>query len=110
MTSRNQRDVNEPEIVRALQAVGATVIRIDASGSHGMEGVPDLVVGFRGSNFFLEVKRFKGATKRDPIRDLTDTQRVFFRDWRGHASVVRTATEALRAIGAITGTESVALQ
>lgn len=75
-----------------------------------MEGVPDLLVGFRFANFLLEVKRFKGATKRNPISDLSDSQLKFFGHWRGQADVVRTATEALRAIGAITGNESVELQ
>lgn len=107
---KNQRDANEAEIVRALLRIGASVIRLDPSGGASMEGVPDLLVGFRRANFLLEVKRFKGATKRNPISDLNPSQLKFFGAWRGHADVVRTATEALRAIGAITGSESVELQ
>lgn len=55
-------------------------------------GFPDLVVGFRGRTYLLEVKRAKGKLR---------ASQVAFRDsWRGGPLVVvRTAAEALRAIG-----------
>lgn len=80
------RDENELAIVRALEAVGATVQRLD---------VPcDLLVGFRGKNFLLEVKR--------PKEKLTLTQELFGKTWRGTpVAIVRSEREALQAIGAV---------
>jgi hypothetical protein len=83
-------DTNHNEIVGALRDVGATVTSMAAVGM----GYPDLSVGFRGTNYLLEIKGPKG--------ELNDYQRAFHGMWKGRISVVRTADEALRAIGAIT--------
>ena len=79
-----KRDANEPEIVDALEKVGATVRRMNWA---------DLLVGFRGVNYVIEVKTEKGK--------LTDNQIVDFPAWRGQVDVARTKTEALKLIGAI---------
>lgn len=108
---KNQRDANEEEIVRALIGVGATVRRLDASIGGEMAGLPDLLVGYRGMNYLLEVKRFKGSLNGISIvASLSPSQRKFWNSWNGSATIVRNATEALRAIGAITGSQSVELQ
>lgn len=78
-----RRDPNEPEIVRALRDIGATVKRLDDI---------DLLVGWRGRNFLLEVKDLKGALK--------PSQEEMARTWRGQYEIVRSVDEALRAIGA----------
>jgi hypothetical protein len=78
-----RRDPNEPEIVRALRDIGATVKRLDDI---------DLLVGWRGRNFLLEVKDLKGALK--------PSQEEMVRTWRGQYEIVRSVDEALRAIGA----------
>lgn len=81
-----KRDANEPAIVDALEAVGAVVVRIS------MMDVPDLLVGFRGDNFMLEVKN--GKAKPSP------GQSTFHAEWRGKPIVVvRGVDEALTAIG-----------
>lgn len=84
-----KRDANEAEIVTALRAVGAAVRHISAPG------VPDLLVGYRDTNYLLEVKSTKGK--------LTDDEQTFFDEWheRGHAAIVRNVDDALRVIGAI---------
>lgn len=79
-----RRDPNEPAIVKALEAVGASVKRLDEV---------DLLIGWRGHNFLLEVKGPKGALK--------PSQEEMIRSWRGQYGIVRTADEALRTIGAI---------
>ena len=56
------------------------------------KGPLDLLVGFRGANYLLEVKTSKGK--------LRASQERFLGRWRGQAVVVRTLTEALQAIGA----------
>jgi len=45
-----KRDVNEGDIVAGLRKVGATVDRISE------EDLPDLLVGFRGVNYLIEIK------------------------------------------------------
>ena len=79
-----QRDANEKEIVEALRAVGAKVMRLDDV---------DLLVGFRGVNYLLEVKMPKGR--------LNKKQEKFFRGWVGQVNIVRTIDQALGLIGAI---------
>ena len=83
-------DENQPVIVAALRKVGATVFSLHRVGA----GCPDLLIGFRGSTFLLEVKEEKGA--------LTLPQLRFMWEWNGdEVKVVRTVEQALRAIGAL---------
>lgn len=87
-----RRDANEGDICDALEAVGAYVYRLD---------VPlDLLVGFRGETYLIEVKLPLGPKGGSTDRRLTDDQAEFFRDWRGRPPViVRTVDEGLAAIG-----------
>ena len=87
-------DANQSEIVAALRGVGASVVDLSSMGS----GTPDLLAGYRGVNYLLEVKddnKFKSQRK------LTPAQSLFHACWRGQICVVETVDEALRAIGAI---------
>lgn len=85
-------DRNQPEIVAALRAVGASVQPLHAVG----QGCPDLLVGFRGQCFAIEVK---DGSLAPSDRKLTPAQQDWHRDWRGHVAVVLTAEDALRVIG-----------
>lgn len=83
-----KRDANEGVIISALRAAGAQVYPISETG------VPDLLVGFRGQTFLLEVKNAKGK--------LTEDQDQFFKTWSGGLiHVVRSVPEALQFIGAV---------
>lgn len=84
-------DANQPEIVAALRAVGATVQHLHEVG----QGCPDILVGFKGSNYVLEIK--------NSLRDwkLTPAEEVWLAQWRGQAHIVETAENALRIIGAL---------
>lgn len=87
-------DANQSAITAVLREVGATVVDLSAVG----KGVPDLLVGYRGATYLLEVKNVKGKNKTTPDQD------VFYAWWRGApVSIVRTADEALLAIGATEG-------
>ena len=102
---QGKRDANEPSIIAALEAAGATVSQI-ATG----KGVPDLLVGadmpcphcgfMFPQNKLEEVKTEHGK--------LNAKQRKFFRLHKGQADVVRTPQEALAVIGvlhAVPGTD-----
>lgn len=87
-------DRNQREIVEALRKVGATVQHLHAVG----KGCPDLVAGFRGQNYFLEVKPAWDRDKR--LMELNEREEHWHLTWRGQVAVVRTPEEALLAIGA----------
>lgn len=80
-----RRDSNESDIIDTLRAAGCTVKALSA------KSIPDLLVGYNGANYLLEVKM--------PKNDLTDDQITFFETWEGQCVVVRTPEEALKAVG-----------
>ncbi len=92
-------DANQPLITAALRQVGATVQPIHTVG----KGCPDLLVGYRGENFLLELK---DGDKRPSARKLTSFEAEWHETWRGKVFVVCDVKEALTAIGALRGTIS----
>ena len=85
-------DANQPSIVEGLRKVGASVACCQAVG----EGFTDLVVGFRGVNYLIEIKN----PEQDPCkRKLTPDQVDFHAAWTGQIAVAETLEEALRIIG-----------
>jgi len=82
-------DRNQREIVKALEDHFCDVRFINCPA--------DLLVGFRGKNFLLEVKVPK--SKGEKGGELTDEQKKFIAAWRGHYAVVQTVDEALQAVG-----------
>ena len=80
-----KRDANEAEIVEALRILGASVEFLSDLGA----GVPDLLVGFRGKNYIMEVKNPKTGGK------LNQRQVEWHAFWRGQVAVVQTTEEAL---------------
>lgn len=82
-------DANHTIIVNALRQVGASVQDLANVG----KGCPDLIVGYRGNNYLIEVKMNRGKA--------TLAQLEWHGAWRGQVAVVRSVDEALRLIGAI---------
>ena len=68
-------DENQGLIVKALRACGATV-RIITQG----DGIPDLLVGYRGHTILMEVK---DGNKPPSARQLTTAEQIFFDQWTG---------------------------
>lgn len=93
MTRRAAKvDANQAAIVCELRAVGASVQPMHTVG----HGVPDLLVGFRGQNWLIEVK---DGSKPPSDRKLTPAQHEWHALWRGQVVAVKDGDEALRAIG-----------
>jgi hypothetical protein len=86
-------DENQPSIVERLRDVGASVEPIHMLG----KGRPDLIVGFRGQTFLLEVK---DGRKPPSKQKLTDDEAAWHAKWNGHVAVVTDVEGALRVIGA----------
>lgn len=90
-----ETDDNQTEIVAGLRAVGASVQLLHRVG----QGCPDLLVGFRGDNYLLEVK---DGSKPLSKRALTLAEVDWHYNWRGHVRVVESVEMALQVIGATT--------
>lgn len=75
---KNKRDANEGEIVDQLRAHGFSVYPLDQP--------LDLLVGYMGKNYLVEVKAPKGK--------LTDPQVKFIEGWRGSVEIIRSTDEA----------------
>lgn len=83
-------DLNHVAIMHALRDVGASVIDLSKVGS----GCPDLLVGYRGHTWLIEVKSTRGR--------LTPAQKTVHAEWNGFPiAVVKTVEEAWLLIGAV---------
>jgi hypothetical protein len=81
-------DANQEQIVSAMRACGATV-RVVTQG----DGLPDLLVGYRGYTILMEVK---DGRKPPSARKLTEEEEKFFENWTGGMlAIVNSVEEAL---------------
>lgn len=85
-------DENQAQIVSALRRMGATVASLASVGN----GVPDLLVGYRGVNHLMEVK---DGAKVPSARKLTPAELEFHAKWRGTVHVVESLGDAMKIIG-----------
>ena len=84
-------DGNQTAIVNGLRAACISVSVLSSVG----RGIPDLLCGFNGRNYLIEVK---DPTKPKADRQLTPAQVIFFRNWQGQVAKVETLDEALTII------------
>jgi len=85
-------DGNQAEIVAALKDVGASVQSLASIG----KGCPDLLVGFQGGNFLMEIKDGELSRSRQA---LTGLQVIWHRSWCGRVYVVENVAQALKILG-----------
>jgi hypothetical protein len=90
----NRIDANQNEIVTALRKVGCSVAITSSLG----KGFPDIVVGWKGRNYLLEIK---DGSKTPSQRKLTPDEQKFHDFWFGDIKIVESVDDALRAVGAI---------
>lgn len=93
MRRRAKLDANHQAIGDALSARGASVYSLAGEG----KGCPDLLVGWRGRNLLLEVKRTrdydkKAGRKRQETRE---AQIAWAVKWTGQYAIVTSPDEAL---------------
>jgi hypothetical protein len=86
-------DENQTKIVNALRDAKATVQSLSREGM----GVPDLLVGYRGINYLMEVKNPDRSAKRQLPNSVW--QQPWHDAWRGQVIVVKSIDEALGVIG-----------
>ena len=85
-------DINQPEIVKDLRTIPGVKVT-DLSGV-GM-GTPDLLVGYEGKNFLLEVK---SEWAREG-HELTQMQQRWHDEWTGQKAVIWSFDDAMQVIG-----------
>ena len=73
-------DANQNEIVKKLRKHGCSVAVTSALG----HGFPDLLVGYNGVNYLIELK---DGSKPPSQRNLTPLECEFISTWRGLISV-----------------------
>ena len=76
-------DANQPSITKLLREMGASVQPIHEIG----HGAPDLLVGFRGSNYLFELK---DPDKPPSARKLTEDEETWHLKWYGQVATVMT--------------------
>jgi hypothetical protein len=77
-------DGNQPAIVEALKRIGAK--------AYYLKKPVDLLVGYRGKNYVIEVKNKNGKD------EMTTEQAEFMATWPGEVHVVYTPEEAVAVV------------
>ncbi len=88
MRRRAKPDTNQKEIVKLFRQFGASVAHTHQLGA----GFPDIVVGYRGKNYLIEIKY--GALCPSKQR-LTDAEDEFHREWRGRVEIITSAEDVI---------------
>lgn len=78
---RAKVDGNQKEIVEFLRANGVSVAITSQLG----KGFPDLVCGWKGKSFLLEIKDGNLTPSK---QKLTPLEELFKKSWRGHYAIV----------------------
>jgi hypothetical protein len=84
-------DLNQMEIVATLRKVGATVQSLATVGN----GCPDLLIGFQGINYLMEIK---DGDKVPSAQKLTPDQVKWHIEWCGEVHIVRSVEDALEVL------------
>ena len=79
-------DANQAEIVARFRSLGASVEPLHAVGG----GVPDLLIGYEGQNYLIEVKDGK---KPPSARRLTKDQIKWHGSWVGQVAIIETVEQ-----------------
>lgn len=87
-------DANQPAIIQAFRDVGASVEPLHFVG----QGFPDILVGFRGQNWLIEIK---DGSQPPSKKRLTDDETDWHRKWNGQVAIVENDHQALQLIGVI---------
>jgi hypothetical protein len=92
MRTDARTDANQSEIVEAYLRAGCTVQLLHQVGG----GCPDLVCGYRGVNYLIEVK---DGSKPPSRCKLNPIQEMWHLLWAGQKAVAKNVTEALAVVG-----------
>ncbi len=86
MRKRARKDDNQTIIVSAFRQFGASVFETHQIGG----GFPDIVVGFRGKNYLIEIKDGEKCASRCA---LTPAEIEFHATWHGRVEIIKSVEE-----------------
>ena len=89
MRKAAKTDANHSQVVNALRQVGASVQSLAATD----KGCPDLLVGYLGINYLMEIKDGDKVLSK---QKLNIDQEHWHNFWRGSVYVVKSVDEALK--------------
>lgn len=87
-------DVNQFEIVATLRKMGMSVQSLASVGY----GCPDLLVGYQGVNYLMEVK---DGDKPPSAQKLTVDQTHWHSAWQGKVHVITSTDDAMKVLDII---------
>jgi hypothetical protein len=91
-------DTNQQQIVKALRDKGCSVQSLHQLG----KGIPDLLVGYGGNNYLLELK---DGSKPPSKQRLTDDETKWQSQWQGQVTVVNSIETAIAVVLDTSGLE-----
>ena len=82
-------DRNHAEIINALRKIP----NLSVFSTHEVgKGFPDIVIGYKGINYLIEIK---DGNKPPSARKLTDSEVEFHLNWKGQIKIVNNLDEVL---------------
>lgn len=82
-------DRNHAEIINALRKIP----NLSVFSTHEVgKGFPDIVIGYKGVNYLIEIK---DGNKPPSARKLTDAELQFHYNWKGQIKIVNNLDEVL---------------
>lgn len=85
-------DANQSELVKQLRKIPGVSVAV----THRVgDGFSDLVVGYKGNNFLIEVK---DPSQPPSKRKLTPDEQEFHSEWKGQIATAETITDILNLI------------
>ena len=84
---KDRVDANQGEIIKALKRMGCTV----------QDDMDDILVGYRGRNYWFELKNPDVANKDGKVfeSEKKNSQKLLEKTWRGHYRIVTTLAEII---------------
>ena len=89
---RAKVDANHPEIVKELRKHHGITVKSVAQ----IKGFCDIIVGYKGKNYLYEIK---DPSKPPSARKLTEKEKTFHNEWKGHIKIALTTEFILKDIG-----------
>ena len=85
-------DSNHAEIIKALRKIP----NLSVFSTHEVgKGFPDIVIGYKGINYLIEIK---DGNKPPSARKLTDAEIEFHLNWNGQIDTIKNLDELLQII------------
>ena len=82
-------DSNHAEIIKALRKIP----NLSVFSTHEVgKGFPDIVIGYKGINYLIEIK---DGNKPPSARKLTDAELKFHNNWHGQIKIITNLDEVL---------------